>query len=666
MANSAQTPAHLLHSASAPSHNSTTTTSSSGPRPLTTSPRIATPAQAASNHAVTLQKNFLTPTIELTGAGAAADLARQRQQELNFQQVPGTSRNPQNVFGNASPLTSPALQQPMSRPSDAPPRTSAESNQKRSPRSNTHNTQDTPQNYRARFADGPVDPAIARSSRQSRSPRQQNRGQESFYASPEPEDRQTHPPQATAGSNARKRLHSVTPPNTPPTAYGSTYPPISSTAPSNRNASLPNSGANKSPAKKHKCPHCDTEFTRHHNLKSHLLTHSQEKPFACDQCDARFRRLHDLKRHVKLHTGERPHTCEQCGRAFARGDALARHNKGPGGCAGRRESNVGDGDDDMDGEGDEEEDEQDAPVDGSRRKSESNKRARRGSGRLSVSQGQHQSHGRTYSSATGVSTQTPSQAQSQQQPFYPPSTNRPSVGGRSQNLSPPLSHTPTQGFTAPQYQTPSMYAQGSVTDSPRPLSPGQAEPNRAQDVSMGGRSPSISTRMQQQHMIRGSIGGHGTPANSVPAAQQQQHLPSMQIDSRYPSQNGQSLPPPSMSTQAPSGFHSGPPSAGPASGSSHHHSSVGSIREMYNTHAQQQQSQAMSHTTSTSANNEQGLYNVIDGLSTSLKMKGAECDELRAQLQMLQDKHGQAADEYQRMAQENHMLRSQLHSYQGR
>ncbi|TQS38037.1 hypothetical protein Golomagni_01466 [Golovinomyces magnicellulatus] len=117
---------------------------------------------------------------------------------------------------------------------------------------------------------------------------------------------------------------------------------------------LPGSGQKmteqSSSQKKHKCPFCDTEFTRHHNLKSHLLTHSQEKPFTCQTCAMRFRRLHDLKRHMKLHTGERPHICPKCDRKFARGDALARHTKGQGGCAGRRSSfsSVG-ADDDFEG-----------------------------------------------------------------------------------------------------------------------------------------------------------------------------------------------------------------------------------------------------------------------------------------------------------------------------
>lgn len=87
--------------------------------------------------------------------------------------------------------------------------------------------------------------------------------------------------------------------------------------------------------KKHQCPYCSTTFRRHHNLKSHLLTHTQERPYVCQTCEQRFRRIHDLKRHTKLHTGERPFVCQKCGRSFARGDSLNRHLLPPGGCTGR-------------------------------------------------------------------------------------------------------------------------------------------------------------------------------------------------------------------------------------------------------------------------------------------------------------------------------------------
>jgi hypothetical protein len=86
-----------------------------------------------------------------------------------------------------------------------------------------------------------------------------------------------------------------------------------------------------------RCPFCPQSYTRSHNLKSHLLTHSQERPYTCPTCSSKFRRLHDLKRHLKLHTGEKPHVCEKCGRRFARGDALVRHLKTSGPCTDKQD-----------------------------------------------------------------------------------------------------------------------------------------------------------------------------------------------------------------------------------------------------------------------------------------------------------------------------------------
>ncbi|KAI8580983.1 hypothetical protein K450DRAFT_234063 [Umbelopsis ramanniana AG] len=81
------------------------------------------------------------------------------------------------------------------------------------------------------------------------------------------------------------------------------------------------------------CKECDQTFSRPHNLKSHLATHSAERPYQCEVCQHQFRRHHDLKRHQKLHTGERPYVCNTCDRSFARLDALNRHRRAEGGSA---------------------------------------------------------------------------------------------------------------------------------------------------------------------------------------------------------------------------------------------------------------------------------------------------------------------------------------------
>jgi DNA-directed RNA polymerase subunit RPC12/RpoP len=101
---------------------------------------------------------------------------------------------------------------------------------------------------------------------------------------------------------------------------------------------------------RYKCPHCAADFTRQHNLESHLLIHSEETPYECPTCQARFKRLFALKRHTKIHVSERPHTCSKCGRRFARSDTLARHNKA--GCTDRH-SSLGIDENIVDGKGDE-------------------------------------------------------------------------------------------------------------------------------------------------------------------------------------------------------------------------------------------------------------------------------------------------------------------------
>lgn len=656
MASTSQTPAHIAHSVSAPAqYTGLPLTSAPTQRPSSASPQPALLPNAPSKAVKSsLANQFPSPTIELTGAGATKDNQR-HQKSTEPQFAPFTTPNPQrNPF-----MDGPS--QPMSRPGDAPGQQSMSSTQRAQPVTNhtsasgsslqisvprsTHNASQSEQPKSAEKSTNQPSPKNRRTSKVPNAEAEAN-----MFASPEPVDRQEEGTPASQDTASRKRRLSPSPTTQAGPTF-STYPPISTSATqAPRNASLPNSGANKSGSgKKHKCPHCATEFTRHHNLKSHLLTHSHEKPFGCEQCDARFRRLHDLKRHVKLHTGERPHQCDVCGRAFARGDALARHSKGPGGCAGRRESGVGD--EDMDGEGDEDDEDEQSQPDGLRRKSEPNKRARRESGRLS--DGQTSSHGRTYPPVAPRTGQT--------QSLYPGGSGQTPTSNHPNGLSPHQHRSSMAGFTVPQYQTPSMYAQGNVTESPRPLSPGQPESNRR--ASEMGRSPSISTRMQQQGMLRGSIGGHGSTSGNVPTTHQ--HVPSVQVDGRYPHQHNQRLPPPSVQTTGPLSNHSGPPSAGPTSASSHHQSSGGSMRELYGAAPNGQQGGSFSSQMTGQNSSNSDMLRILENMSESNRSRENECNDLKHKLSAVSEQRARDNEAYQRMADENQMLRSQLAQMQG-
>ncbi|KAI9819023.1 MAG: hypothetical protein M1832_004065 [Thelocarpon impressellum] len=415
-----------------------------------------------------------------------------------------------------------------------------------------------------------------------------------------------------------------------------------------RGMSMPMAGTGPGPARspssrKHKCPYCATDFTRHHNLKSHLLTHSHEKPFVCSTCQARFRRLHDLKRHSKLHTGERPHICPKCGRRFARGDALARHNKGHGGCAGRRASMGSFGgdeeyeegydrhDDSLPGSGGREDgmddliytgdasnaadrmDEDGGAGEGRRRLSLPTIRAPDAAGE--PQQGAPPAGQAAYPTSSPPPPPQPPQAQAQQQQHhhqhqqqqqhqqqkhqqkklpstYPPAT-RPgagtgagagalhapqgradasnkaaSPGTQTRGFSPPKPYGAGAGSTALHPAGPSLFAQGGMTESPKPLSPGAQHPGHPELHMRANRASSLTEQFQQQQYgRRGS--GRSPPPMGLPPLSAGSHAPYL----------------PSLPGLAPSESRY-PPLGGSQSGSAGHHQPGGAAGDSTSTHGQ--------------------------------------------------------------------------------
>ena len=75
----------------------------------------------------------------------------------------------------------------------------------------------------------------------------------------------------------------------------------------------------------HICDICSKAFTQRANLVAHIRVHTGEKPYVCHLCAATFAKLSGLNRHLFSHTGKKPHKCEECDKAFARLPSLISH-----------------------------------------------------------------------------------------------------------------------------------------------------------------------------------------------------------------------------------------------------------------------------------------------------------------------------------------------------
>ncbi|KIW72056.1 hypothetical protein, variant [Phialophora macrospora] len=316
------------------------------------------------------------------------------------------------------------------------------------------------------------------------------------------------------------------------------------------------------------------------------LPHSgtrQEKPYVCSTCSSRFRRLHDLKRHTKLHTGERPHICPKCGRKFARGDALARHNKGPGGCAGRRSSmgsfggdEEGDADESMEGIMYDEPPNMD-DEEGNERRPTPSIRRQAPSGDDTVDESEHAS--RIPSTYPPIQGRPPGGIAGSY--FAPrPGYSQSSTGPSNAPVAAVAPFAPITGSSSSSRPSAagSVFAQNPMTESPKPLSPGQTQ--RAGAVAGDGRNRSPSTTFYPQPHPRNT--GSGSSLNVPPNAPQ---LPPPLAphalnppDPRYtlPSQGGPAHPPTQPSGPPTHMSGSGPLSSHSNSLSSHGHSGHGS------------------------------------------------------------------------------------------
>ncbi|XP_060808050.1 zinc finger protein 135 isoform X2 [Amyelois transitella] len=102
---------------------------------------------------------------------------------------------------------------------------------------------------------------------------------------------------------------------------------------SERNLSV-HMAAHLSKGKSYICKICGRSYNTRSNLKTHSITHSNERPYECHICKKSFKRNQDLKFHINQHTGAKPYKCPFCDKSFASsGNCYSHRNRmHPGKC----------------------------------------------------------------------------------------------------------------------------------------------------------------------------------------------------------------------------------------------------------------------------------------------------------------------------------------------
>ncbi|XP_065296129.1 uncharacterized protein [Dermacentor albipictus] len=77
-----------------------------------------------------------------------------------------------------------------------------------------------------------------------------------------------------------------------------------------------------------RCHLCPYTSPRHSKLRSHLVSHSNEKPFKCEVCPAAYKNLDCYKAHMCKHTGEKLYQCHLCPYSTVYRRCLVQHTRG--------------------------------------------------------------------------------------------------------------------------------------------------------------------------------------------------------------------------------------------------------------------------------------------------------------------------------------------------